>query len=92
MIPTQRQLALRDCQIPQKGLDLAIQASGMNSRLVSQIPPCGGTGERLTLGFDFILSRSISETARLFYEQPKSPGFTIPPDCSLTQTIGIFKF
>jgi len=46
--------------------------------MTKQIPPRGGIRERLTLGFDFILSRSISGKARLFYEQPKSPGFTIP--------------
>jgi len=46
--------------------------------MTKQIPPRGGIGERLTLGFDFSLFRSISGTARLFYEQPKSPGFTIP--------------
>jgi len=38
----------------------------------------GILGERLTLGFDFILSLSVSGKARLFYEQPKSPGVTIP--------------
>ncbi len=41
-------------------------------------PKWGIFRERLTLGFDFSLSRSVAEKARLFYEQPKSPGFTIP--------------
>ena len=39
-------------------------------------PSVGDKKERLTLGLDFILSRSISGTARLSYGQPGSPGFT----------------
>ena len=35
-----------------------------------------GKIERLTLGPDFILSHSISGTARLSSGQPRSPGFT----------------
>jgi hypothetical protein len=34
--------------------------------------------ERLTLGLDFNISRRIPTEARLFSEQPRSPGFTIP--------------
>lgn len=53
-------------------------------------PPKGDNKKRLTLGPDFILSHSISGTARLPYGQPGSPGFTsrlafIIPQSSLLQ-------
>ena len=39
-------------------------------------PRKGDNKKRLTLGPDFILSHSISGTARLSYGQPRSPGIT----------------
>lgn len=48
-------------------------------------PPVGDNKKRLTLGPDFILSHSISGTARLSYGQPRSPGFTSRCDIIIAQ-------
>jgi len=46
----------------------------------------GDNKKRLTLGPDFILSHSISGTARLPYGQPGSPGFTSRSEIIIAQS------
>jgi hypothetical protein len=48
-------------------------------------PSVGDNKKRLPLGPDFILSHSVSGTARLSSGQPRSPGFTSRSDIIIAQ-------